>query len=836
MKSIIRSLAITAIFLFCAACFAQQINPATDVRWPTCASGQTYSPNGNHCVTTGAVLPGVTPDGANGINVAGTVAATTANVTTVTSTTVNAATVNALNLNYQSIDLFGDSLFQGAGATTFMAPGVRGTPDTWIGDSDYAAATYSNGPTAAAFLLLADYGNSGNNFAFGGDMAPDMAFHMAWADHPTLQNNQVRVSEIGRNDAGIYGTNTNQQNTTLVSILFGAAQSTIPDTLKKFATQCSTTGSWTADSASLGVYGPVTGAMYTSSIGATMSCTFPSSSAYTYVAYKFCDNWGTGAGTLTVNGSAGSITPTLNFYGLGSSSILTPNGRHCSLGLARNSGVIGSNTVSFAMTSAGTAEIFWMGGPYIAPSSSVAPPLYVMGNLPIEQADAGEPAVGQFNTIVNNAYATMLADGNNVRLADMHTLVNGTVDYTGGANPIPDSICGINSPNGTPWNASWLLPLHPGDSGQCHMYEAYKLVLPSQPKPSQGVNLFAGAAGSITTSGSRWAKDGSSGSGARSMLTITNTAAPGALTGGGAFLGIGTQDPTSFAAFGGGANNLPGNHINVYWGGAANTGTARYIAESIGLGINDWPIYYAITDGAPSGSRIWLWGVDQAGTFHLQHCSDNFVTCNDAYMATTQYDFLGTTGIATTTPATFGGSVQLGNFFHIYSTGSASTTQSGFVAESAGGGGNVPAFYWLNNAAGSGAKNWRSQVDATGLFTLSTCTDTFSSCVPAISATPATGGVAFQVPVRYTSATKPTSSAGSVGTYSTNNGMVITGLSAATSVTITFAPAWSNYAFCTGSPSVSLAAAPYVTSMSNTAVTFAFPSLTGALFVVCSGN
>ncbi len=83
--------------------------------------------------------------------------------------------------------------------------------------------------------------------------------------------------------------------------------------------------------------------------------------------------------------------------------------------------------------------------------------------------------------------------------------------------------------------------------------------------------------------------------------------------------------------------------------------------------------------------------------------------------------------------------------------------------------------------------------------------------------------------------TAPTASAGTV--TGTNAGGFVSGLSAATSVTLTFANGgWSNWASCVATPSGSLSAAPYVSTISNAAVTFAFPSLTGRLYYHCDGN
>jgi hypothetical protein len=90
---------------------------------------------------------------------------------------------------------------------------------------------------------------------------------------------------------------------------------------------------------------------------------------------------------------------------------------------------------------------------------------------------------------------------------------------------------------------------------------------------------------------------------------------------------------------------------------------------------------------------------------------------------------------------------------------------------------------------------------------------------------------------QHITATAPITSAGTIAAYSTNAGGEITGLLAATSVTITFANSgWTNAAFCTANSSTTLATNVYNSIQSNTAVTFTFPALTGNLFYHCDGN
>jgi hypothetical protein len=90
---------------------------------------------------------------------------------------------------------------------------------------------------------------------------------------------------------------------------------------------------------------------------------------------------------------------------------------------------------------------------------------------------------------------------------------------------------------------------------------------------------------------------------------------------------------------------------------------------------------------------------------------------------------------------------------------------------------------------------------------------------------------------QHITATAPITSAGTIAAYSTNAGGKITGLSAATSVTITFANSgWTNAAFCV----VTLGNAttiPYISAISKTGFTITFTAAeTGVVFYHCDGN
>ena len=101
----------------------------------------------------------------------------------------------------------------------------------------------------------------------------------------------------------------------------------------------------------------------------------------------------------------------------------------------------------------------------------------------------------------------------------------------------------------------------------------------------------------------------------------------------------------------------------------------------------------------------------------------------------------------------------------------------------------------------------------------------------------ATGTTVFAVDINGTLHTSGTTPAASVGTPTgTNTGGFISGLSAATAVTITFANSgWTTWASCFANTSVA-ATQPYVSAISKTAVTFTMAALTGTLFYHCDGN
>lgn len=79
----------------------------------------------------------------------------------------------------------------------------------------------------------------------------------------------------------------------------------------------------------------------------------------------------------------------------------------------------------------------------------------------------------------------------------------------------------------------------------------------------------------------------------------------------------------------------------------------------------------------------------------------------------------------------------------------------------------------------------------------------------------------------------PTVSAGTKDSNCGDQRCTITGLSAATSVTITFANGFNWTPTCVAGASVSLSTPPYPSSLSGTAVTFTFSSLTGTLHTFC---
>jgi len=262
-------------------------------------------------------------------------------------------TLNATNYSYASVVNFADSLGQGTGTCTFMTPGQRGQTVVWPGDLDWPTCTSLNGPTAYAYLIQASFGNAGQNLSRGGDLATDEAWHIALDLHPTLQYNPLVTSSIFTNDNSECGTNTNCQDTSKKAQLAGIVSTLVPDTLKTFATSGTQSGgTWVA--------GDISGSMTTTTSGATLTFSnVTTSTNFIYIVYEKCDNTSNGTASVTVNGAAGTLEPTLSFFGLGSSNIYWNNGTsfasgsgqfsHCTLALARNAGVAGSsNTVAIS--------------------------------------------------------------------------------------------------------------------------------------------------------------------------------------------------------------------------------------------------------------------------------------------------------------------------------------------------------------------------------------------------------------------------------------------------------------------------------------------------------
>ncbi len=210
--------------------------------------------------------------------------------------------------------------------------------------------------------------------------------------------------------------------------------------------------------------------------------------------------------------------------------------------------------------------------------------------------------------------------------------------------------------------------------------------------------------------------------------------------------------------------------------------------------------------------------------------------------------FFGPTGINSSSAITFGVSAQSttirgsGNIsigtnltvndsngsFSTTGTGTVGTVKSNFIGPADG------SFVWYHPDA-----NWyiRDQVNSNTMFQCNPGAGAAAWCGNYGSAQFKFGGVTVydQNGVKHEGGTAPTVSAGTI--TGTNAAGFVSGLNAATSVTITFANSgWTNWASCTASPSVSLAAAPYVSAISKTAVTFTFPSLTGTLYYQCGGN
>ena len=135
---------------------------------------------------------------------------------------------------------------------------------------------------------------------------------------------------------------------------------------------------------------------------------------------------------------------------------------------------------------------------------------------------------------------------------------------------------------------------------------------------------------------------------------------------------------------------------------------------------------------------------------------------------------------------------------------------------------------------------WVGATSGSEAYYFISSTNSFTQTLPIASGTAGTintaatvGSTTFNGPVHFSSST-PSASAGTIA--GTNFYGQVSGLSSATTTTITFANGgFTSAAYCTANTSVT-ATQPYITAISKTAVTFTFASLTGTLYYSCGGN
>jgi hypothetical protein len=310
--------------------------------------------------------------------------------------------------------------------------------------------------------------------------------------------------------------------------------------------------------------------------------------------------------------------------------------------------------------------------------------------------------------------------------------------------------------------------------------------------------------------------------GAGYMTDVSNSAS---FTG---TVAAGTITPTTIGSSGVLLNGVPAlqsqtSLYNYYSGGAGNlTATGNYNAA------NGFQALYANTTGSGNTANGYQ------ALFSNTTGSYNTANGDQALYYNTTGNFNTANGLGALFSNTTGNYNTVNGFQALFSntTGNSNTANGYYAGHYITGGAvgltNPTTSIFIGNATQAKADNGTNEIvigagvtgNGSNTATLGTgLTDTYLAGTQHITAT------------------IPTASAGSVATYSTNAGGKITGLSAATSVTITFANSgWANTAFCVANASVSLATNIYVSANNKTSVTFTFPSLTGTLYYHCDGN
>jgi hypothetical protein len=298
-------------------------------------------------------------------------------------------------------------------AYAFVAGKVKTVPTYHaLGDS----ITFGTGATDTSVDYVSLLGNfehqaivnRGAPGAVGCDMADQEIFNN---ENPnTINNNNPTYTEFtGGADANEKGVGPYEAVYTLC-MQASLSWLGVPSTSKTFATQCSKTGTWSADTAYVQNIG-----LQSSTSGSTLTCNITTPSGILYGWYRFCDSC-TGTFTYAIDGgSATSVSTT-------STTPIAANGTHGE-GLIRVTGLsAGSHSVVFTTTNSALVSIVGVGTP--PPSNIKACCVVFDGGVYKFYADGESAQTAAYNTDAQNVQILLAGDGLNIVFVPVRNYVD----------------------------------------------------------------------------------------------------------------------------------------------------------------------------------------------------------------------------------------------------------------------------------------------------------------------------------------------------------------------------------------------------------------------------
>lgn len=312
-------------------------------------------------------------------------------------------------------------LFHGGGVVSSGGSTTPFTAYVALGDSITAGALADTFAHQYPSLLGTEEAVTLTNRAVSGDQACDLSdTHVFPLDNPSTTGNPIYTAMIGVNDANAKGTG-GYEAVFLKCLKATITWLTIPSVNKTFATNCTKSAGWSADS---GAYVSGIGQTTTTN-GATLSCNITTNGGPVFLWYRLCD---TCNGTFTYAVDAGIPTAVSNTT---SPAINTQNAHHNGDDAITISGLsAGTHTVQITTTSTNAVSIAAIGTPPLLPCCAI-----IVAGVMFQQNDASAATTSAYNTDVINLVATLAGYGLKVYFDDVRAFVNSTTDMSNLLHP-----------------------------------------------------------------------------------------------------------------------------------------------------------------------------------------------------------------------------------------------------------------------------------------------------------------------------------------------------------------------------------------------------------------